>query len=642
MCGIAGFWTPSRRTLDGAAVLARMTAAIAHRGPDADGHWIDPDAGIHIGHRRLSIIDLSDAGSQPMVSASGRFVITFNGEIYNFEALRTELEQYGVRFRGRSDTEVLVEAVARWGVADAARRAAGMFAFAVWDRHTRELALVRDRIGEKPLYYGWNGGTLLFGSELKALRVHPDWRNEIDRGSLALFLRHNYIPAPYSIYTHARKVSPGCIVTVAANGGETVNPYWSMADAAARGLGVPFRGSASEAYDELERLLIGVIRQQIVSDVPIGAFLSGGIDSSLVVSLMQANSTRRVKTFTIKFDDPAYDESRHAASVARHLGTDHYEVMVTGEDARAVIPSLPAIYDEPFSDSSQIPTYLVSRVARSHVTVSLSGDAGDELFAGYPRYQQTLALHRRLHATPVAVRWLAAQALAAIPARAWNRLLRSAPRSFRSREVLLADRLHALTGVLLNETLESTYRHLVTHWPEPERIVGTVEHPTVLTEPNSWPELASPLQRLMYLDAMTYLPGDIFAKVDRATMAVGLESRAPLADHRIAEFAWRLPADLLVHGSHGKAPLRGVLERYVPPTLTERPKMGFAVPLAEWLRGPLRAWGEALLDERRLAAEGFFDPRAVRAKWDEHQAGARAWHYLIWDVLTFQAWLERQ
>jgi asparagine synthase (glutamine-hydrolysing) len=642
MCGIAGFWTPSSPLSDAGAALRRMTGAIAHRGPDAEGYWQDAEAGLYLGHRRLSIIDLSTAGSQPMVSASGRWVITFNGEIYNFQDVRAELEDDGVRFRGRSDTEVLVEAIDRWGVETAVRKSAGMFAFAVWDRQARRLILVRDRVGEKPLYYARHGRSVLFGSELKALRVHPDWRNDIDRSSVALFLRHNYIPAPYSIYTHVRKVRPGCIVTIEANRTQTERVYWSMADAAVQGCGSPFAGSPSEAIDELERRLSDVIREQMTSDVPVGAFLSGGVDSSLIVALMQKTGARRVKTFTIKFDEPSFDESDHAAAVGRHLGTDHTEVLMTAGDARGVIPSLPAIYDEPFSDSSQIPTYLVSQVARSEVKVSLSGDGGDEFFAGYPRYAQTLALRRRLAATPLVLRRLAAHALSAFPPGAWNRLMKSAPRALRRRGVLQGDGLHALSEVLRQETVESTYRRLVTHWPDPERVTGAAEHPTLLTELTAWPPAASPLHRLMYLDAVTYLPDDIFVKLDRASMAVGLESRVPLADHRIVEFAWSLPADLLFGHERGKFPLRGILERYVPTALTERPKKGFAVPLADWLRGPLRSWGEALLDRRRLDTEGFFDARVIRTKWEEFQSGAGPWHFLLWDVLTFQAWLECQ
>ena len=426
MCGIAGFWSPDQTVRDGEAVLKTMTDAIAHRGPDADGQWSDGNAGIFLGHRRLSILDLSPAGAQPMLSASGRFVITFNGEIYNFHELRRGLEQTGVRFRGHSDTEVLVEGMDAWGIAATLRRAAGMFAFGVWDRQERTLTLGRDRVGEKPLYYGWSGRSFLFGSELKALRKHPHWRGEIDRNALSVFLRHNYIPAPYSIYTHASKLRPGHLLTVSADGTLAEVPYWSMKDIAARGAADPFTGTAAEAEAELHAVMSNTVREEMVADVPLGAFLSGGIDSSLVVALMQAHSTRAVKTFTIKFDDPKYDESAHARAVADHLRTDHTELTVTAAEAREVIPQLPQIYDEPFSDSSQIPTYLVSKIARSKVTVSLSGDGGDEFFGGYPRYPFAVQMWERLQLGPYAARLVLAHGLRAIAAPGWDAMLRRA------------------------------------------------------------------------------------------------------------------------------------------------------------------------------------------------------------------------
>ena len=643
MCGIAGFWSPAGAPRNGSAILTRMTDAIVHRGPDAEGQWSDAEAGLFLGHRRLSILDLSPAGSQPMVSASGRFVITFNGEIYNFQELRTELEKRGVRFRGHSDTEVLVEGMECWGVAGTVRRAAGMFAFGVWDRQERTLTLGRDRIGEKPLYYGWNGRTFLFGSELKALRAHPDSRGDIDRNAVAVFLRHNYIPAPHSIYTHVRKLMPGHVAAVTADGKVTSTAYWSMSEAVARGASAPFAGTRDEAAAELRRVLMTTVREQMVSDVPLGAFLSGGVDSSLVVSLMQAQTARPVKTFTIKFDEPQYDESAHARAVADHLGTDHTEMTVTAADARDVIPTLPAMYDEPFSDSSQIPTALVSRVARSRVTVSLSGDGGDEFFGGYPRYPQTLALWSRLHVSPPIVRAAAAHALRAIPVRGWDRVLGGIPLSPSRRAVLRGDRIHKLAGILLHDSLEATYRRFVTHWPDPAQLVrGSVEAESALTQADQWPSTRDLLHRLMYLDSVTYLPDDIFVKVDRASMAVSLETRAPLVDHRVVEFAWTLPSPLTYQAGRGKLLLRRILDSFVPSSIVERPKMGFGIPLEQWLRGPLRAWGESLLAEKRLRAEGFFEPAAIREKWEQHQRGERRWHYLLWDVLMFQAWLEQQ
>lgn len=643
MCGIAGFWTPEHGGADGLFTLRGMTDAIAHRGPDADGHWCDEAAGIFLGHRRLSIIDLSPAGSQPMVSAGGRFIISFNGEIYNFQELRSELDDHGVQFRGHSDTEVLLAAVERWGVAAALEKCAGMFAFALWDRRDRSLVLGRDRIGEKPLYYGWSGHSLLFGSELKALRKHPEWRGTVDRDAVAVYLRHNYIPAPHSIYAGVRKVVPGTFVTIGADRQAREQRYWSMAEAAERGTSDPLVVSEDEAADELERILRRTIRQQMVSDVPIGAFLSGGVDSSLVVALMQAESDRPVKTFTIKFDEAEYDESTHARAVANHLRTGHTELTVTAADALAVIPSLPDIYDEPFSDSSQVPTFLVSRLARQHVTVSLSGDGGDEFFGGYPRYAQTIRLWNKLRWSPHAVRQLCARALRAVPARQWNRLLNPGSGATWAQTRATGDRVHKLAAMLAHRSLETIYRQILTHWSEPQNVaLNSSEASTILTRALEWPRLRQPLHRLMYQDSVSYLPDDIFAKVDRAAMAVGLETRAPLVDHRVVEFAWRIPAAFNSDNGREKLLLKRVLDRYVPRALIERPKMGFGVPLDKWLRGPLRDWAEALIGAERLKREGYFDASAVRQKWSEHQQGHRRWQYPLWDVLMFQAWLERQ
>ncbi len=635
MCGLAGFWTPEHEVRDGLATVRAMTDAIRHRGPDADGHWSDGGAGLFLGHRRLSILDLSPAGAQPMVSAGGRYIISFNGEIYNFGDLRAELVSQGCRFRGQSDTEVLLAAVERWGVMSALQKSAGMFALALWDRQERTLVLTRDRIGEKPLYYGWCGHTFLFGSELKALRRHPEWRGEIDRDAVAVFLRHNYIPAPHSIYRAIRKVVPGTVVVVGPDRRVREQVYWSMADAAERGAANRLPMNADAATDELEQLLRRTVRQQMVADVPLGAFLSGGVDSSLIVALMQAESARPVKTFTIKFDEPAYDESAHARAVSDHLKTDHTELRVAPSDALAVIPSLPEMYDEPFSDSSQIPTFLVSKLARQHVTVSLSGDGGDEFFGGYPRYALTLQIWNTLRWSPLAVRAMCAQALRAVPAGGWDLLLRPVKRRAVSGELV-----HKLAAVLGSTSLEAQYRQFVTHWPEPGRLaLGATEASTVLTADG--PGLVEPLHRLMYLDSVSYLPDDIFAKVDRASMAVSLETRAPLVDHRVVEFAWRVPAALNYENGRGKLLLRRVLDRFVPRAIIERPKMGFGVPIGEWLRGPLREWADALIGEDRLRREGFFDADLVRRTWDEHQQGQRR-HYLLWDVLMFQAWLERQ
>lgn len=645
MCGIAGFITHNPQAPVDRETLRRMTSSLAHRGPDADGHWVDDAAGVALGHRRLSIVDLSPTGHQPMVSASERYVITFNGEIYNFTDLRRELDG---PFRGHSDTEVILAAVEAWGLEAAVRRFVGMFAFALWDRHERTLHLVRDRMGEKPLYYGRMGDTFMFASELKALRAHPRFIGEVDRNSMALQLRHNYIGSPYSIYQGVFKLPPGTILTLRPDTLDApVAPvaYWSMREAAEQGLRARLELSEGEAVDALESLLKDAIGRQMMADVPLGAFLSGGIDSSTVVALMQAQSSRPIKTFTIGFHEAGYNEAVHAKAVAQHLGTDHTELYVTHEDALAVIPRLPSLYDEPFSDSSQIPTFLVAQLARQHVTVSLSGDGGDELFAGYNRYFWAREIWRRLNRLPPAARRAAADAIRTLPADTWNRLLGGVARSLPGKLRLQTpgDKLYKLADVLAVPSPEAMYRRLVSHWQAPEQLVlGASEPDTGLTDRSRWADLPDFTERMMYLDAISYLPGDILTKVDRASMGVSLESRVPFLDHRVVEFAWRVPLDLKVRGAEGKWLLRQVLYRHVPRELVERPKVGFGVPIDQWLRGPLREWAEELLTERRLRDEGYFHPAPIRLKWEEHLSGKRNWQYDLWDVLMFQAWLQEQ
>ena len=642
MCGIAGLFDPGGIE-DGAAraILTGMTDALRHRGPDDAGAWVDPLAGVALGHRRLSILDLSPLGHQPMHSADGRFVITFNGEIYNFRALHHELSALGHVFRGHSDTEVLLAAVCEWGVRAAVERFNGMFAFAVWDRAEHTLHLVRDRPGEKPLYYGWVGGTLVFGSELKALRACPQFRPEIDRDALVQFLRLGYIPAPHTIYRGVSKLPPGSVLSVRAGEGHHVAPveYWSAHDTAARGLAHPFTRPVDQLVDEFEALLRDAVKIRMESDVPLGAFLSGGIDSSTIVALMQAQSARPVKTFTIGFEDARYNEAHHAAAVARHLGTEHLELYATPAEALAVIPRLPALYDEPFADSSQIPTYLVSALTRQHVTVSLSGDAGDELLGGYRRYIRGPALWNGIGWAPAAVRRALAHALSVRHsplAKAVNPLLSrwTGKRSF-------TERCRQAQEVLALRSPTDLYRYMMSFWKQPAAVVLGARGPQRPTERPLPAGVDADVRQLwMYLDLVTYLPDDILVKVDRASMGVSLESRIPLLDHRIIEFAWRLPPAVKVRAGVGKWILREVLYRHVPKQLVERRKQGFGVPLAAWLRGPLRAWAEALLDERRLRAEGFFDPRPIRAKWAAHLAGRTSWDYDLWTVLMFQAWLE--
>jgi asparagine synthase (glutamine-hydrolysing) len=646
MCGLAGFVDGARETPADAlgATATRMAETLRHRGPDSGGVWTDPAAGVALGFRRLAIVDLTEDGNQPMTSACGRYVIVFNGEIYNFTELRAELEAAGHRFRGRSDTEVLLAAFTAWGVPAAMRRLNGMFAFAVWDRGERLLHLAVDRVGEKPMYYGWTGSTFLFGSELKALRAHPGFRSGVDRDALALYLRHKYVPAPWSIYQGVRKLPPATVLTIGTGRpGHTPAPvpYWSarsVAEAGAeRGLG------AEEATDRLDELLRDAVARRMVADVPLGAFLSGGVDSSTVVALMQAQSSRPVRTFTIGYDDPDFNEAVDAKAVAAHLGTDHTELYVSPRDCMAVIPRLPGLYDEPFADSSQIAVFLVSQLARRHVTVSLSGDGGDELFGGYNRYRWVPGVWRQASRIPRPLRGAAAGLLTSRSPEAWQRLLRRAgPLAPRTADHRLAgDKLHKLAGVLGLDSPEAIYLDLVSHWKEPNALVrGASELPTAVTDPGQWADVPGVVEHMMYLDLVTYLPGDILAKLDRASMGVSLEGRVPLLDHRVVELAWRVPMDLKIRDGQTKWLLRQVLYRYVPRQLIERPKMGFGVPIDRWLRGPLRDWAETLLAADRLDADGYLDPAQVRDRWAEHLSGRRDWQYHLWDVLMFQAWLD--
>lgn len=652
MCGFVGFLGNgfSGDEKAGHAVIKLMTDAIINRGPDDAGSWVSGNEHVGLGHRRLSIVDLSPAGHQPMRSASSRYVLVFNGEIYNHLKLRDELHKagYAAAWRGHSDTETLLAGFDTWGIAQTVERAIGMFAFAVWDRETQTLTMGRDRLGEKPLYYGWQGSgnqaVFLFGSELKAFRAHPHFKPEIDRGALALMMRHSYIPAPYSIYKGIFKLTPGSLLTVSmARREPQVTPYWSMAKVATDGVRSQFGGSPTEAVDELEKLLKDAVGQQMVADVPLGAFLSGGIDSSTVVALMQAQASRPVKTFTIGFNEEGYNEAVHAKAVAQHLGTDHTELYVSPRQALDVIPRLPQLYCEPFSDSSQIPTFLVSQLARQNVTVALSGDAGDELFAGYNRYVLARNIWGKLAWAPPALRQVLAGGIRSVSPGGWNSLLNPVksmlPRSLQQANI--GDKLHKGAGVLGSRDLDVLYHGLVSHWDPAALVLSAEEPPTVLR--GNVPDLRGldGVQRMMALDSISYLSDDILVKVDRAGMGVSLEGRVPFLDHRVVEFAWRLPQSLKLREGVGKWALRQVLYRHVPQALVERPKMGFGVPIAEWLRGPLRDWAEALLDKQRLDQAGYFNSSAVRQKWDEHVSGARNWQYHLWDVLMFQAWEEQ-
>jgi len=657
MCGIAGFVGFQGLTGGQAREVAvEMALRIAHRGPDDAGVWVDDSLEVALGHRRLSIVDLSPAGHQPMHSDSGRYVMVFNGEIYNHQALRDQLSSGNgppVKWKGHSDTETLLGCFDAWGVEKTFQATVGMFAIALVDRETRELFLARDRIGEKPLYYGWQNGTLLFGSELKALKAHPKFAGEIERNAIALQLRHNCIPAPYSIYKGIQKLPPGTFLRVCVGAsptqagsqsghGNAPKPYWSLAETVLEGQRNPFAGDDVEAVDTLDRLLRDSVRQQMVADVPLGAFLSGGIDSSTIVALMQAQSARPVRTFTIGFREPGYNEAEHAKAVAKHLGTDHTELYVSPTEALDVIPRLPMLYDEPFSDSSQIPTFLISQLTRRHVTVSLSGDAGDELFYGYRQYFRMVRIWKTLCRLPRAVRQVVGRAIQSLSVSGWNRIagpfIPVLPAEMRN----VGHKAHKLADMLEACAPETMYRGQISHWGRPSEIVVGAEEPqTVLSDHACWCELADVESRIMYLDAMSYLPDDILAKVDRAAMGVSLETRIPMLDHRVVEFAWRLPMRMKVRNGQGKWILRQVLNKYVPKELIDRPKMGFGVPIDSWLRGPLRDWSEGLLGESRLRQEGFFDPGPIREKWAAHLSG-RNWQYHLWDVLMFQAWLEQE
>ena len=638
MCGVAGFVQRGGFPgTQGKLVASKMADQLAHRGPDDADVWIDGTAGVALAHRRLAVIDLSAAGRQPMCSHSGRYVISFNGEIYNHQELRHRLDARSgpaVAWQGASDTESLLAAIERFGLTTALRHAVGMFAFGLWDRQERALYLARDRLGEKPLYFGLQNGVFMFASELKALACHPSFAGVVDREALALYLRHNYIPGPWSIYQGIRKLAPGAFVKFAF--GDESSPagklpeeerYWSLREVIERGRERPFEGDAGEAVEALHEVLRQAVASQAVADVPLGAFLSGGIDSSTIVALMQACSSRPVRTFAIGFDDPRYDEAAHAKEVAEHLGTDHTELYVTPQDALDVIPRLPALYDEPFSDSSQIPTSLVSALTRRHVTVALSGDGGDELFGGYRRYLRTPMLWTLQDAVPKWIRRTYQRTILAIPS-SWT-------------PTRIHNQALKISKFLAFQSPEQMYVHLMSHWKEPAMIVRhALEYRTCLSDHVAWPDTPELESRMMGIDTLTYLPDDILVKVDRAAMGVSLETRAPFLDHRVVEFAWRLPLAVKIRGDESKWILRQVLYRHVPRNLVERPKMGFGVPLESWLRGPLKDWAESLLAERRLRDEGYFQPEPIRQRWAEHLDGSRRWDACIWDILMFQAWLD--
>jgi asparagine synthase (glutamine-hydrolysing) len=658
-------------------MATRMALAIAHRGPDDAGAWADEQTGIALGHRRLSIVDLSAAGHQPMQSASGRFVMAFNGEIYNHLELRAELEGMGWRaslamtnpdagavWRGHSDTETLLAGFEAWGVETTLNKTVGMFAIALWDKQERTLTLARDRFGEKPLYYGWAGSgsntAFVFGSELKALRAFPGFDNPVSREALALYMRFTYVPAPYSIHQNIFKLEPGCILTIrgelplapnaplrppAVHGGLTLRRWWALTDVVQAGTKNQITNK-TEAVQELEQRLADAVRLQSLADVPLGAFLSGGIDSSTIVALMQQQAMRPVKTFTVGFEEAGFDESPHARAVAQHLGTEHTELFVTASEAQAVIPSLPEMYDEPFADSSQIPTHLVCKAARQQVTVALSGDAGDELFGGYNRYFWGPRIWSRLSWLPYPARQALGAAIRSVPMAGWDALSRPLNALLPEHQGIsrAGDKAHKLASRLKGvRNLDDLYHSLVYEWQDTDSVVkgnDGLSFSSLLDDPLPSQGTEQGQLRMMYRDSTTYLPDDILCKVDRAAMATSLETRVPFLDHRVAELAWQLPLHMKIRGNEGKWALRQVLYKYVPRELIERPKAGFGIPVGQWLRGPLRDWAEGLLDEQRLQAEGYFYPAPIRAKWTEHLSAQRDHTASLWTVLMFQSWLE--
>ncbi|MBF0529813.1 MAG: asparagine synthase (glutamine-hydrolyzing) [Deltaproteobacteria bacterium] len=658
MCGIVGGLGSNVSWPSLKIGLPTMTNTLRHRGPDHGDVWFAAEDGVALGHQRLAIVDLSPAGHQPMFSACGRYVLVFNGEIYNHLELRRKLEadwlsssvdlQGTVKsnsWRGHSDTETLLAGFVHWGVKKTLQQSIGMFALGLWDRQTRSLTIARDRFGEKPLYYGWQGNAFLFGSELKALKAYPDFQAEIDRRTLCLFLRHSYIPAPYTIYQGIHKLMPGSYLTLKQGEREwRMEYYWSFSEAIAAGLANPFAGTDDEAVAELEVRLKKAVLGQMMADVPLGAFLSGGVDSSTIVALMQAQSTRPIKTFSIGFHEGIYNEAGYAKAVARHLGTEHTELYVTPRQAMDVIPHLPELYDEPFADASQIPTFLVAQLTRQHVIVALSGDAGDELFGGYDRYARCEKLWRQISRVPRPLWECARRTINGVSPAKWNSLLslmlKIAPT--KSNLTNIGHKLHKLAaGTAVRNEPEGLFLQFVSHtWDDDQIVIDGFEPATILRGLPSGLKTKTFYENMMALDTLTYLPDDILVKLDRAGMGVSLESRVPLLDHRLVEYAWRLPLSMKVRNGVTKWALRQVLYKYVPLNLIERPKMGFGVPIDSWLRGPLREWAEDLLNESRLQREGFFHSAPIRRKWVEHLSGQGNWQYHLWDILMFQQWWE--
>jgi asparagine synthase (glutamine-hydrolysing) len=643
MCGITGFLDSTPGQLAGRrVVLQNMTDMLAHRGPDADGIYQSPDGVVNLGHRRLAIIDLSSAGAQPMHTPDGRYSLCYNGEIYNFAELRQTLTAAGERFRGTSDTEVLLVALARWGMATTLPKLNGMFALALWDERVRKLYLARDRFGEKPLYYAWHNGVLLFGSELKALGRHPAFRKEINREALALFMRFNYVPTPHCIFVNAWKLPAGHYLTVSPGEAPAASvAYWQLHDLAANRQLLTMDAADPALIQMLDDQMRRAVKMRMVSDVPLGAFLSGGIDSSAIVAMMQSQSTRPVKTFTIGFWDTNYNEADDASKVARHLGTEHHEFYVSSRECLEVIERLPQIYDEPFADSSQIPTTLVSQFTRKHVSVALTGDCGDEFFGGYNRYFWSKRIWPKLQRLPLKIRANLANLINRGSPADWDRIFNLTnqilPSKLRVRGA--GEKLHKLAAAMNAATPDDLYRSFVSQWQHPGDVLLSNSEPEFIEKQiAAVPSNLGYVERMMYLDMMTYMTDDILCKVDRASMSTGLEARVPFLDNDLVSLAWSMPIDVRIHNGIGKWPLRQVLKKYVPQKLFVRPKAGFGIPIGDWMRGPLREWTEDMLSESSLQLGGHFRPEVVRKQWAEHLSGSFNRQHSLWGVLMFEAW----
>jgi len=640
VCGLTGFWNQNDSSIKYKELLERaqtMAATINWRGPDSRGEWADEKTGISIAHRRLAVVDLTSAGHQPMVSASGRYVIAYNGEVYNSTEIRNDLKGRHISWRGHSDTETILEACGILGVSETVKKCIGMFAFAIWDRQERELWLVRDRLGIKPLYYGFNNGIFFFGSQIKTFLQHPAFRPEMNLFAVQEYLRFGYIPAPLSIWKDISKLTQGSWIKLSAGGTVDTGTYWDLETAVRKGMENRFTGTPEEAADELEMLLKDAVKCRMIADVPLGAFLSGGIDSSLVCALMQSQSSKPIKTFSIGFAEQGYNEAQYAKAVASHLGTEHHELYVSSAQAQAVIPVIPVWYDEPFADSSQIPTVLVSRLARQHVTVALSGDGGDELFAGYGRYTATEHAATFLKHIPFPMRSIAANCIRSVSPEKWHALASIFPEKSGLSKIVTRAWMYA--EILLKQNFKDLYCHLVSHWQNPFPLVmgANGDNETKWNSKFNSQFLAR-REWMQYIDTITYLPDDILTKTDRASMSCSLELRVPIIDHRAVELSWRFPSKWKTDNGVTKRPLRHILYKYIPEKLIERPKMGFGIPLSTWLRTDLREWAEDLLNTKKMNEDGIFQPKQIRNRWIDHLSGNGDWDYPLWIILMFQAW----